>query len=172
MNLYWRLLLTLLTAPFKSRIAVGDTITMRFRVWPNDLDVNGHMNNGRYMTIADLATIEYFSRNGFLPVALKKGWRPMLGGSMLSFRRGLRPFRAYTLHYTVVCWDDRWSYFRFEFRQAGETMAVGFAKGAVVGPRGIVSSRDAYGALGMNSASPTFPDSVQAWIEADRLIRA
>lgn len=39
------------------------------------------------MTITDLALIEYFTRAGFIKVALRKGWRPMLGGSIISYRR-------------------------------------------------------------------------------------
>jgi acyl-CoA thioesterase FadM len=172
MNLYFRLLWTWLRARMKPAIAMGDTITMQLRVWPNDLDVNGHMNNGRYMTIVDLALIEYFTRAGFLPVALKRGWRPMLGGSMISFRRGLKPFTVYTLRFSLECWDERWNYMRFEFERQGQTMAVGFTKGAVVGKDGIVSSNDTYGALGIRQASPAFPATVSAWIEADRLIRS
>lgn len=49
MNLYLRLLWTWLRARSKPAIAMGDTIELQLRVWPNDLDVNGHMNNGRYM---------------------------------------------------------------------------------------------------------------------------
>ncbi|HEY3653870.1 MAG TPA: thioesterase family protein [Steroidobacteraceae bacterium] len=84
-----------------------DTIEMRLQVWPNDIDVIGHMNNGRYMTIIDLALIEYFTRSGILKVLVRKGWRPMLGGSMISFRRGLKPFRRYTLRFALRCWDER-----------------------------------------------------------------
>ena len=172
MNLYLRLIWTWLRARFsKPPIRMGDTIEMRLRVWPNDLDVNGHMNNGRYMTITDLALIEYFTRSGFLPLALKKGWRPMLGGSLISFRRGLKPFTAYTLRFTVLCWDERWNYFRFEFMHRGQSMALGYSKGAVVGRHGIVSSHEAHTALGHNPASPAFPAPVAAWIEADRLVR-
>jgi acyl-CoA thioesterase FadM len=171
MNLYLRLLWTLLRAPFKPRIALGDTIELKLRVWPNDLDVNGHMNNGRYMTITDLAIIEYFSRSGFLRVMLAKGWRPMLGGSMISFRRGLQSFKAYTLRFSMLCWDERWSYMRFEFLRADQTMAVGHAKGAIVGRQGIVSSSETLDALGLSVTSPAFPPSVQAWVEAERLIR-
>ena len=171
MNLYLRLLWTLLRAPFKPRITLGDTIELQLRVWPNDLDVNGHMNNGRYMTITDLAFIEYFSRSGFLRVMLAKGWRPMLGGSMISFRRGLESFKTYTLRFSMLCWDERWSYMRFEFLRAGQTMAVGQAKGAIVGRQGIVSSSEALDALGLRATSPAFPPSVQAWVEAERLIR-
>ena len=172
MNLYLRLLMTWMRARFKPAIRMGDSIALRLRVWPNDLDVNGHMNNGRYMTIVDLALIEYFTRAGFLPVALQRGWRPMLGGSVISFRRGLRPFKGYTLHFAMQCWDERWNYFRFEFRLGEQIMASGYTKGAVVGRDGIVSSAETRGAMGMALNSPTVPAPIAAWIEADRLLRA
>ncbi len=172
MNLYLRLLWTWLRARAKPAITMGETIELQLRVWPSDLDVNGHMNNGRYMTITDLALIEYFTRAGFLPVALRNGWRPMLGGSMISFRRGLKPFRVYTLRFSMQCWDERWNYFSFEFEHAGQKMASGISKGAVVGRNGIVSSIETRGAMGMDTTSPAFPLTVTAWIEADRLIRA
>lgn len=172
MNLYFRLIWTWLRASFKPVITMGDTITLRLRVWPNDLDMNGHMNNGRYMTIVDLALIEYFTRAGFLRVALARGWRPMSGGSMISFRRGLRPFSVYKLRFTLECWDQRWNYMRFAFERDGDTMALGYTKGAVVGRHGMVSGDDARRALGMRLESPAFSPTVSAWIEADRLIRS
>ena len=114
---------------------------------------------------------DLFSRSGFLRVMLAKGWRPMLGGSMISFRRGLESFKTYTLRFSMLCWDERWSYMRFEFLRAGQTMAVGQAKGAIVGRQGIVSSNERFNALGLSPTSPAFPPSVQAWVEAERLIR-
>jgi len=50
-------------------------------------------------------------------------------------------------------------------------MAVGHAKGAIVGRQGIVSSSETLDALGLSVTSPAFPPSVQAWVEAERLIR-
>ncbi len=171
MNLYLRLLWTWLRARTKPGISMGDTIELKLRVWPSDLDVNGHMNNGRYMTITDLALIEYFTRAGFLPIALREGWRPMLGGSMISFRRGLKPFKVYTLRFSMNCWDARWAYFLFEFEHAGQLMANGVSKGAVVSRKGIVNSNEIRERMGLHPESPTFPASIVAWIEADRLIR-
>lgn len=170
MSLYFRLFWTFLRARFKAPIQVGDTIELIMRVWPNDLDINGHMNNGRYMTITDLALIEYFTRAGFIKVALRKGWRPMLGGSIISFRRALKPFAVYTLRFSVICWDARWNYMAFEFLQDGRTMAHGHSKGAIVGIDGFVSSADARNAMGLNPASPEFPASICAWIETERLM--
>ena len=49
MNLYLRLLLTLLRAWRGPRLEPGATLTRTLRVLPNDLDMYGHMNNGRYL---------------------------------------------------------------------------------------------------------------------------
>lgn len=170
MSLYFRLLWTWIRAGFKSPIQMGDIIELNMRVWPNDLDINGHMNNGRYMTITDLALIEYFLRAGFVKVALRKGWRPMLGGSIISYRRALKPFAVYSVRFSMICWDTRWNYMAFEFLQNGRTMAHGHSKGAIVGSEGIVSSTDARDAMGLNEASPAFPASISAWIETERLM--
>jgi acyl-CoA thioesterase FadM len=166
-NLYLRLFWTWLRAAFKPAVRPGDVVELQLRVWPNDLDVNGHMNNGRYMTIADLALVEFFTRSGFLKLALSRGWKPMLGGSIVTFRRGLKPFQKYTLRYSLACWDERWNYMRFEFVKDGQVMAVGHVKGAAVGRQGIVDSGEVYRGLGFDPVSPAFPRSVTAWLEAE-----
>ena len=74
--------------------------------------------------------------------------------------------------FSLACWDERWNYMRFEFVRGGEVAAVGHTKGAAVGRQGIVDSREVYTLLGFDPASPAFPPSVAAWLEADRLIRA
>jgi acyl-CoA thioesterase FadM len=150
---------------------MGETIELKMRVWPQDLDINGHMNNGRYLTITDLALIEYLTRMGFLRVALREGWRPMLGGSIISYRRALKPFAVYNLRFSIICWDERWNYMGFEFLQAGKTMANGHSKGAIVGGKGIVSGADARIAMGFDTASPPFPPSIASWVDAERLLR-
>jgi acyl-CoA thioesterase FadM len=167
MNLYFRLFITLLKTCFKPRIAVGDTIECTFRVWPNDLDINAHMNNGRYLTIVDLALIEYFIRCGFLGTMIRRGWRPMLGGAMIHFRRGLQPFQRYTLRFRLSSWDERWNYMTFEFVRDGKVAAGGVSKGAVVGPQGFVGNAAAYAAMGLPDASPAEPEIVSKWRAAD-----
>ena len=32
------------------------------RVWPNDLDTNAHMNNGRYLTLMDLGRFDLMTQ--------------------------------------------------------------------------------------------------------------
>jgi acyl-ACP thioesterase len=86
-SLYFRLFWVWLRALSKPVINLGDVIELNLHVLPNDLDLNGHMNNGRYLTIVDLALVEYFIRSGFAKAALQRRWRPVLGGSIISYRR-------------------------------------------------------------------------------------
>ena len=54
MNLYLRLLWTLLRSWRLPPLTIEHTLKRTMRVLPNDLDINGHMNNGRYLTTIDL----------------------------------------------------------------------------------------------------------------------
>jgi hypothetical protein len=96
----------------------------------------------------------------------------MLGGSIISYRRSLKPFAVYRLRFSMNCWDARWSYMTFEFQKDGKTMAQGHSKGAIVSSKGIVSSTDAFGAMGLDPVSPDFPLSISSWIETERLMNA
>jgi acyl-CoA thioesterase FadM len=152
------------------KVRVGEAVELTLRVLPNDLDINGHMNNGRYLTVVDLALFVLFIRSGFLRLCMKKGWRPMSGGAAIHFRRGLKGFQRYTLRVTPLGWDEFWNYCRFEFIREGELCATGFMKGAAVGRAGLVPNDEFYPALGYSGASPELPADLLGWIAADRLL--
>jgi acyl-CoA thioesterase FadM len=151
MNLYLRLLWTLLRCWRMPRIQAGDSIVRQLRVLPNDLDINGHMNNGRYLTVVDLMLIEYFVRSGFARVMLREGWKPMSGGSFISYRRGLKPFQNYDLRFRLDACDGHWNYMRFEFASAGKLCAAGYMKGAAVSGAGLVPNAVSYEKMGLDS---------------------
>jgi acyl-CoA thioesterase FadM len=172
-NLYLRLLWTWLRARRKPRIAVTDAIELKFRVLPNDLDINLHMNNGRYLTIADLALIEFFVRSGFLRALLKNNWRPMLGAAIITFRKQLAPFARYTVRFQLVACDEYWSYMRSTFiREDGSIAAKGIVKGGAVGRDGLVPVTQCMSALqeitGDTLQIPPMPQYVQQWIDAEK----
>lgn len=170
MNLYFRLLLTIIRALRSPKVAPGETVELELRVWPNDLDLNGHMNNGRYLTLVDLALAAVFIRSGFARLCFRHGWRPMGGGSVAYFRRGLTVFQRFTLRFTIVAWDEFWNYCRFEFVREGQVCATGFVKGAAAARSGLVPNAEIYRALGYDGVSPAVPADLQAWIDADRLL--
>jgi acyl-ACP thioesterase len=71
MNLYFRLLRRLLSSLFEPAAHYTAPVESRFRVLPLDLDAFGHMNNGRYLQIMDVARTHWMIRTGvFLPICM------------------------------------------------------------------------------------------------------
>lgn len=179
MNLYLRLIWTLLRARFMAPLAFTTTLIQRWRVLPNDLDINVHMNNGRYLTMVDLALIEFFSRTGFLKSLVGNGWRPMAGGVLISFRRGLDPFQRYELRFRWLCSDERWNYMGFEFVRGDVIHAAGIMKGGAVGREGIIptaqyatSFPEAMRSEMARLLARPLTDDVVAWRESEKALMA
>lgn len=135
---------------------------------PNDIDINGQMNNGLYLTLIDLMLIEYFVRIGFAKVLLKNGWRPMAGGSFITYRRGLKPLQGYTLRFKYVASSESRNFMRFEFLDGDRLCAAGYMKGAAVSKTGLVSTAQSYAQMSRQMPQFVLPAAVQHWLAAEQ----
>jgi acyl-CoA thioesterase FadM len=170
MSLYIRLLLVLLKALMRERIRnATDASVVRLRVWPTDLDLAGHMNNGRYATIMDLGRLDLLVRRGLLRPLVRNGWRPLVGASTLRFERSLGPFVRYDLHTRLVCWDDKWFFFEQRFERGGDVCARALVKTIMKSAAGTVRPADVLRSVGLEAVSPPPPPAVAAWVELERL---
>ena len=79
MTLLLRFLRVVLTARGRGAIAPLDECVLTFRVMPADLDVNLHMNNGRYLQVMDLGRFDHFIRVGLLRETRRHRWMPLVG---------------------------------------------------------------------------------------------
>ncbi len=110
MNLLFRLLLLRLRALWRPRLNAWETATTPFRVVPTDLDVLGHMNNGRYLTLMDLGRLDLMLRSGLWQECVRRGWYPVVAGQTITYRRSLKPGQRFDLHTRIVGFDGPWSY--------------------------------------------------------------
>ena len=171
MNLYFRLIWIIIRSLFKSRIDFADKISLTLHIMPNDLDINRHLNNGRYLTLLDLASIEFFIRSGVLKHAIRQGFRPMIGGLMVTYRKGLSLFERCTLTMQMEAWNERWNYFRFEFKNSdGLLSATGYIKGAFVSKKGIIPNKVADEIFGHERGDCTLPPAITHWIESENAL--
>ncbi|WP_309085938.1 thioesterase family protein [Chelativorans sp.] len=84
---------------------VDDESRIALRCLPSDIDMNLHMNNARYMMLADLGRMDIFFRSGLLSAARKRGWGPLLGGLQVSYLREIRLWQRFELISTVETWE-------------------------------------------------------------------
>lgn len=121
MNLYFRLLVFMIRVRFRSRLSMWDTSRTSFRVNPGDLDVQRHMNNGRYLTLMDLGRMDLMLRSGFWKRLTAQGWYPVVAGQSITYRTSLVLWQKFDIDSRVLGHDDRWIYMEQVFR-VGETV--------------------------------------------------
>ncbi len=152
----------------RSRLGVLGESVLPMRVWPSDLDFNGHMNNGRYLTLMDLGRADLVIRFGLARVALAQRWQPLVGGATIRFRRSLLPFQRYRLHSQVRSWNAKWFFIEQRFEagdvEGSRVHALAQVKVLLRGREGNIPSSAVLGALGSSGPSPEPSRELAAWM--------
>ncbi len=168
MNLLFRLLKTLLLFFMRpTRRGIFDESVVRFRVWPNDLDTNLHMNNGRYLTLMDLGRLDLLLHNGAVPHVLKHKWYPVLAGTLIRFRRPLNLFQKFEIRTRIVTWDVKWVYLEQTILRKGDLVLQAYLKGVFVGPKGSVPITRLLGLMDVKESPPPLTPGLTAWLDAE-----
>lgn len=93
------------TTKSRGRYAIGSESKLTFRCLPTDIDFNMHLNNARYMMLADLGRIDIFLRNGLWDLARQRRWAPMLGGLQTVFAREIRLWQRFEVVSSLETWE-------------------------------------------------------------------
>jgi acyl-CoA thioesterase FadM len=152
MNLYFRLLLLLLRSLFAFRHQDAfAACSTRFRVNPFDLDMNLHMNNGRYFSIMDLGRIDLMLRAGVFWKLLRQGCYPVVTSESIRFKRSLRPFERFETITIIESWDDKNFFMSQKFVCGEQVVAEGCVQGRFRrrSPKGSVPTAEIFAVLDM-----------------------
>ncbi|MCI5077830.1 thioesterase family protein [Oricola sp.] len=160
MNLLFRLIQVLLTLKRRGPMSALDESRLTLRCWPNDLDTNLHMNNGRYLTVMDLGRFDLIMRTGLWPIMRERKWYPVVGSAKITFRRSLNAFDRFDLTTRILGWDEKWLYMEHRMERDGKLMAHGLIKGLFLGPDGKVPMDQLVAAVGYHDASPELASEV------------
>lgn len=166
MNLWFRLFVTVLRALRGKRLGLLETSHIRLRVLPGDLDINGHVNNGRFLTLADLGRIDFMLRTGALAVARKHLAIPIVADAFAKFRKDLKPFQTFTIASRTLGWDEKWTFLEHRFLSGGRVLGVVVVKGVFRHAKGTLPPAVLLEELGRGEAAPELPEWVRAWHRA------
>lgn len=133
------MLMLLIGSLFKPRLPINKPSNrLVLRVLPNDIDINMHMNNGRYLTICDLSRVDMFIRTGLARTMIQEKWMPVISEHTMKYKKALTMFQKYEVTLEVLDWDDRVFNMSHTFWVKGRPVAEGTSKGVIVGKTGVV----------------------------------
>jgi len=140
-----------LTTKSRGRYRFGDESRLDFRCLPSDVDTNLHLNNARYMMLADVGRIDIFLRAGLLDLARRNRWAPMMGGLQAVYVREIRLWKKFEVVSTIETWQDTQVIGRHRFvLDGGNTAALVMTTAGIydAGNRRFVPIDDIVKALG------------------------
>lgn len=135
-----------------------------FRVFPTDLDLLLHVNNGIYLSLMDLGRVDLMRRSGLLAGLRNRGWYPVVVAETIQFRRALTLFQRFAIETTVLGWDDRAFLLEQRFVRDGEPVATALVRARFLARAGgSVSPADVLALGGVSGPSPSLPDYAARW---------
>jgi acyl-CoA thioesterase FadM len=164
MNLFLRLLLLILTAPFRPPCDILGPARKRFVVWPPDLDVLLHVNNGVYLSMLDVARVDLMLRSGMAKQLRRAGIYPVVAAETIRFRRSLQLFQTFEVETTVLGWDEKAFIIQHHFLRRGQLVADAVVRARFLRRKGgTVSSQELLQLAGKTGPSPALPGWIEAW---------
>jgi acyl-CoA thioesterase FadM len=170
MNLLIRLFWIFFTQTRGRRAADPFAVTsVRSVALPNDIDLNGHVNNGRLMTYIDFGRLDWLYQIGALQLAYRRRFIPVIGDISVRFLRPLKAFERFTIESRVLGWSEHWAYFEHRLIKSDGRIALQLVnRGKFWSPRrGTLMVSEVIAGIGLTgTSSPELPAWVQTWVRS------
>jgi acyl-CoA thioesterase FadM len=149
-------------------LGILDEDRIRMHVWPQDIDLNLHLNNARYLSLMDYARTHLLARTRLLEYIIRGRWQPLVGAVWMTYRRSLPLFSAYSISSRLVCWDERWFYIEQIFTGRNGLSALGWVKGMLRDGTMSLDPQHVLELVAPGVVSPPVPDTIEQWNELTR----
>lgn len=153
-----------------SKVDLLATTCIRLRVWPNDLDYNLHVNNGRYLAFADIGRLHWVVRTGMLGLARQHKAFPVIGDATAKFRRDLKVFQSFEIHTRLMGWDSKWGFLEHRFVRKSRVIGVVVVRGVFKAQSGPVDPQVLLAGLAHSALSPELPEWARRFDQSAELL--
>lgn len=172
MGLLLRLAAAVLRGVLLPPVRTLEPVEIHVRVWPFEAGLR-LLFSERYLGYTEVARIELMLRAGFLAVARRRGWTPVVASQLVRFKKPVYRFQRLRLSTRVMGWDDRFLYFEHAFYRGDALVALVLARGTIRAAEGPVAPASFMAELPWAPpTSPPLPESVRLWGQVEALALA
>lgn len=138
-------------------------VTRRFRVYPQHIDFNMHINNAKYLTFFERGRWDHSVQTGTFNQLLSNGLNFIVAGIDVTYIRELKLFQAFDIETEYVGWDEKYFYLEQRCLVNGKLhshaliKAVYLQKGKVAAPIHVCKT------LGIDVEENHMPEHMELW---------
>jgi acyl-CoA thioesterase FadM len=171
MKLWLRLVWAHISWRFRKPLKQWDVASRDFRIWPTDIDIFRHMNNGVYLTLMDVARFDAFKRSNGWQLMKKADIHPVVVAENITFRKSLTLGQKFSIESKVIGWSDIAFFIEQRFVVKGEIYARAIVKLRFLkSPKGTPTPAEMFEVLGAWEGEPAvLPKWVIDWDTASSL---
>jgi acyl-CoA thioesterase FadM len=163
-HMLFRTILHAWLSRFGARLGHYDVAYTRFRVLPTDLDILRHMNNGVYLSIADVGRFDLLRRSGVWAIFARRGWYPVVASETVTFRKSLELWQRFTVESRLLGVDDKSVFVEHRFVVHGEIYTQVFIRARFLKRSGgVVTIDELLDAVGPVPEDATVPEWLLQW---------
>jgi acyl-CoA thioesterase FadM len=167
MNLIFRLFVIIFEGFFRRKLHPLSESVLNLTVLPNDLDLNLHMNNGRFLSLMDLGRLDLLIRTDLASALFRHRWQPLVGAVNIRYKVSLLPFQRYRLRTKVIGWDEKWFYIEQRFERKNRTIAVGLVKALFRGDHRNITPEETLRLIKVHIDPPKMPEKILKWLSME-----
>jgi acyl-CoA thioesterase FadM len=133
------------------------------------MDINLHMNNGRYFSLMDLGRLDLMLRS--LPPwdLISRRLRPIVIDETIRFRKSIYLFQKFEIVSQVVAWTEHDLYIEQKFIAKNQVCARAFVRGRVFNSKGsAIPAKELLSMMGYNGPQKELTGAVKAWAQLPR----
>jgi len=140
---FWtRLIIILVSKGIRPHWNLNKDISMQFRVRIMDCDGFQIMSGFQYPMYMDIVRWAHITNAGFLKLAVKNKWAPVVRSQKIFYIRPLRLWSTFSVNVSIVGWDENWFYHQHVFEQKNSIKAIGFTKAGIWKKRELISVKE------------------------------
>jgi acyl-CoA thioesterase FadM len=173
MNLYVKFFILILKRLFnKKKLTLNELCVTKFQVSFMDLDLNLHMNNGRFFSVMDLGRFDLMIRSGHFFKLMRNGFVPIVLSENIVFNQSLGWLNRYELHTEFKNWDDKFFYIKQKFVKKGKVIASAHVRGCFKkrGRKGIIPVKEIFDFINVKNEALRVDPLVVKHKEIDELL--
>lgn len=142
-----------------------DTVSCRFRVLPQHIDFNMHINNAKYLEFLERARWDHSVKTGAFKHLLAKRFNFIVAGIDIGYIRELKLFQSFDIETTVHGWDEKYFYIEQRCVVDGRIHSYALVKAVYMLNGKPASPEQVWQALPEAMPTNTLPEHMHLWKE-------
>jgi len=140
-----------------------DTVSKPYRVLPQHIDFNMHINNAKYLEFFERGRWNHSVQTGSFNQLIRHGYNFIVAGIDIGYIRELKLFQSFDLETSYVGWDDKYFYLEQRCTVDGKIHSYALVKAVYIYKGKPVSPAQVFKALELNVNGVKMPEHMELW---------